>query len=72
MLMQTIEVIVRDQDGGDVRFRVKPHTKFAKISDAYCNKKAVGADTIKSVTYCLKNPPFAPLFHAETGLHVLN
>ena len=49
--MQTINFVVRDQTGGEVHFKVKPHTKFTKVIEAYCNKKAVGADTIKSVVY---------------------
>jgi small ubiquitin-related modifier len=38
---------VRDQSGGEVHFKVKPHTKFTKVFDAYCSKKAIGQDTIK-------------------------
>jgi len=44
---ETISIVVRDQTGGEVHFKVKPHTKFAKVFDAYCSKKAVGADTIR-------------------------
>ena len=47
--LQTINNVVRDQTGGEVHFKVKPHTKFNKVFEAYCNKKAVGAETIKSV-----------------------
>ena len=45
--MQTINIVVRDQSGGEVHFKVKPNTKFTKVFDAYCNKKAVGADSMK-------------------------
>ncbi|KAG1681636.1 hypothetical protein FOA52_014145 [Chlamydomonas sp. UWO 241] len=38
---ETINVLVRDQTGGEVHFKVKPQTKFGKVMDAYCNKKAV-------------------------------
>ena len=42
--MQTVNIIVRDQQGGEVHFKVKPNTKFTKVFDAYCNKKAVAID----------------------------
>ncbi|GAX73746.1 hypothetical protein CEUSTIGMA_g12692.t1 [Chlamydomonas eustigma] len=44
---ETINIIVRDQSGGEVHFKVKPHTKFTKVFDAYCSKKAIVKDSIK-------------------------
>eukprot|EP00877_Chromochloris_zofingiensis_P002058 jgi/Chrzof1/11853/Cz06g12130.t1 len=37
---QPINLIIRDQHGQDVQFKVKPHIKFGKMFSAYCTKKA--------------------------------
>mmetsp|Transcript_13962 Transcript_13962/g.40484 ORF Transcript_13962/g.40484 Transcript_13962/m.40484 type:complete len:92 (+) Transcript_13962:62-337(+) len=44
---ETINILVRDQTSGEVHFKVKPHTKFSKVMDAYCSKKAVAGDSIR-------------------------
>ncbi len=44
---ETINIVVRDQTGGEVHFKVKPQTKFSKVIDAYCSKKAVSPDTMR-------------------------
>lgn len=35
-----ISIKVKDQSGGEVVFKVKKHTKFTKIQEAFCSKKA--------------------------------
>eukprot|EP00798_Chlamydomonas_sp_ICE-L_P027020 gene27020-2247_t len=49
---EVISIIVRDQQGNtafasEVTFKVKPTTKFSKIIDAYCAKKAIDSSTIR-------------------------
>jgi small ubiquitin-related modifier len=40
---------VKDQTGGEVVFKVKRTTKFAKIRDAFCQKKSWVADQVRFV-----------------------
>lgn len=40
-------IIVKDQQGGEVHFKVKTTTKFEKIFAAYCAKKVVDVTAIK-------------------------
>ncbi|CAL5226904.1 g9778 [Coccomyxa viridis] len=42
-----INIVVKDQNSGEVHFKVKPTTKFSKIFDAYAGKKGVEAANIK-------------------------
>eukprot|EP00887_Chlorella_sp_A99_P002709 scaffold6.g2709.t1 len=44
-----ISVKVKDQHGGEVVFKVKGHTKFEKILNAYCQKKAMEANQVRFV-----------------------
>mmetsp|Transcript_13915 Transcript_13915/g.30053 ORF Transcript_13915/g.30053 Transcript_13915/m.30053 type:complete len:98 (-) Transcript_13915:352-645(-) len=46
---QTISIAVRDQAGTEVFFKVKPQTKFQKVFEAYCQKKAVDINSIRFV-----------------------
>ncbi|KAL6763040.1 ubiquitin-like protein [Haematococcus lacustris] len=42
-----ISLIVRDQQGSEVMFKVKPHTKLQKVKAAYCTKKNLKANTVR-------------------------
>eukprot|EP00798_Chlamydomonas_sp_ICE-L_P021030 gene21030-27899_t len=44
---EVINIVVKDQSGTEVTFKVKPSTKFGKIMDAYCTKKALDPNTVK-------------------------
>jgi small ubiquitin-related modifier len=43
----TIQLVVKDQQGGELHFKVKAHTKFEKIFNAYATKKSIGVETMK-------------------------
>ncbi len=38
---ESINIMVRDQTGGEVHFKVKLTTKFTKITQAYASKKGI-------------------------------
>lgn len=38
---EVINLIVKDGNGTEVHFKVKPHTKFEKVMSAYCQKKGM-------------------------------
>ncbi|PNW72397.1 hypothetical protein CHLRE_16g675861v5 [Chlamydomonas reinhardtii] len=42
-----INLVVKDQEGSEVHFKVKMKTKLEKVIDAYCKKKALDASTIR-------------------------
>ncbi|EFN58900.1 hypothetical protein CHLNCDRAFT_140835 [Chlorella variabilis] len=44
-----ISIKVKDQSGGEVVFRVKGHTKFEKIINAFCQKKSVDPAQVRFV-----------------------
>lgn len=44
-----IQVVVKDQDGGVVQFKVKSTTKFIKIFKAYCQKKALDMAAVRFI-----------------------
>ncbi|GAB4820914.1 hypothetical protein N2152v2_007960 [Parachlorella kessleri] len=44
-----ISIKVKDQDGGEVVFKVKPTTRFEKIFNAFCQKKAVDQTQVRFV-----------------------
>ena len=44
-----ISIKVKDQHGGEVVFKVKKTTKFQKIMDAFCQKKAWDAGAVRFV-----------------------
>ncbi|KAG1681606.1 hypothetical protein FOA52_014114 [Chlamydomonas sp. UWO 241] len=46
---EAINVLVRDQAGHEVHFKVKPHTQFSKIIDAYASKKAIDVKFVRFV-----------------------
>ncbi|KAI7843912.1 hypothetical protein COHA_002454 [Chlorella ohadii] len=46
---EAMSVKVKDQNGGEVVFRVKPHTKFDKILNAFCSKKSVDPAQVRFV-----------------------
>jgi small ubiquitin-related modifier len=45
--VETISLVVIDQHGMEVQFKVRPTTRFSKIIDAYCTKKGVQSASIK-------------------------
>ena len=44
-----ISVKVKDQSGGEVVFKIKPTTKFGRVLDAYCQKKAWDSGQVRFV-----------------------
>ncbi|BDA49133.1 probable small ubiquitin-related modifier 1 [Coccomyxa sp. Obi] len=42
-----INLVVKDQAGTEVHFKVKSHTKFQKIMDAYAGKRSVDVSAIR-------------------------
>mmetsp|Transcript_31201 Transcript_31201/g.79545 ORF Transcript_31201/g.79545 Transcript_31201/m.79545 type:complete len:93 (+) Transcript_31201:163-441(+) len=42
-----ISLIVKDQHGTEVMFKVKPHTKLGKVFSAYCQKKSLQNDAVR-------------------------
>mmetsp|Transcript_8703 Transcript_8703/g.15052 ORF Transcript_8703/g.15052 Transcript_8703/m.15052 type:complete len:97 (-) Transcript_8703:20-310(-) len=44
---QPINVVVKDQTGGEVHFKIKTSTKMEKVFKAYCDKKSLTAEHIK-------------------------
>ncbi|PSC72782.1 Small ubiquitin-related modifier 1 [Micractinium conductrix] len=46
---EAMSIKVKDQSGGEVVFRVKPHTKFEKIILAFCQKKSVDPAQVRFV-----------------------
>lgn len=46
---QALQLVVKDQNGTEVHFRVKTKTKFEKIIAAYCQKKGIDASSIRFV-----------------------
>lgn len=44
-----LNIIVKDQNGGEVHFKIKGTTKLGKVMDAYCAKKALNESTVKFV-----------------------
>ncbi|KAL6760239.1 small ubiquitin-like modifier 1 [Haematococcus lacustris] len=42
-----INIIVKDQGGNEVHFKIKPHTKFEKVFSAYCAKKGQDVATLR-------------------------
>ncbi|WIA14529.1 hypothetical protein OEZ85_003048 [Tetradesmus obliquus] len=46
---QVINLIVKDQQGSEVHFKVKSHTKLEKVMKAYCDKKAIEQTAVRFV-----------------------
>ncbi|KDD75189.1 hypothetical protein H632_c818p0, partial [Helicosporidium sp. ATCC 50920] len=44
-----LNVRVKDQAGGEMVFKVKSHTRFQKILDTFCMKKAVDPAQVRFV-----------------------
>lgn len=44
---KVINLVVKDQSGGEVFFKVKTHIKLQKVIDAYCQKKSVATSSVK-------------------------
>ena len=44
---QALQLVVKDQAGTEVHFRVKTKTKFEKIISAYCQKKGMDSGSLK-------------------------
>ncbi|GBG00158.1 hypothetical protein Rsub_12977 [Raphidocelis subcapitata] len=44
-----INLIVKDQTGAEVHFKVKSHTKLEKVVNAYCQKKAIEPTSVRFV-----------------------
>uniref|UniRef100_A0A7S3R9R7 Small ubiquitin-related modifier n=1 Tax=Dunaliella tertiolecta TaxID=3047 RepID=A0A7S3R9R7_DUNTE len=42
-----ISLVVQDQNGTEVMFKVKPHTKLVKVMDAYIQKKNLDPSRIR-------------------------
>jgi small ubiquitin-related modifier len=42
-----IELKIKDQDGGEVHFKVKYGTKMDKLFDAYCTKKGLDKNAVR-------------------------
>ncbi|KAG2447319.1 hypothetical protein HYH02_007649 [Chlamydomonas schloesseri] len=42
-----INLVVKDQEGSEVHFKVKTKTRLEKVIDAYCKKKALDASTVR-------------------------
>ena len=45
--MSKVNIIVRDQTGGEVHFKVLTTTAFKNVFAAYCNQKRVDYETMK-------------------------
>lgn len=46
---QALQLVVKDQAGTEVHFRVKTKTKFEKIISAYCQKKGLDSKALRFV-----------------------
>lgn len=44
---RVLELAVKDQSGGEVRFKVKPTTAMGKVFDAFCQKKSLEPATVR-------------------------
>jgi small ubiquitin-related modifier len=44
-----ISIKVKDQSGGEIVFKIKPSTKFGRVWDAYCQKKAWDVGQVRFV-----------------------
>ncbi|KAF8061353.1 SUMO3 [Scenedesmus sp. PABB004] len=44
-----INLIVKDQQGSEVHFKVKTHTKLEKVFKAYCDKKSIEPSAVRFV-----------------------
>lgn len=44
---QSLQLVVKDQHGGEVHFKVKVTTKFEKIMNAYCTKKSLDSKVMR-------------------------
>lgn len=44
---KVINLIVKDQGGTEVHFKVKTHTKLEKVINAYCQKKSVEPNAVR-------------------------
>lgn len=42
-----INLVVKDQAGGEVHFKVKLHTKLEKVMQAYVTKKSIELSSVK-------------------------
>ncbi|KAG2494930.1 hypothetical protein HYH03_006865 [Edaphochlamys debaryana] len=44
---QVISLVVKDQTGNEVHFKVKMKTRLEKVFNAYCNKKGVDTNSVR-------------------------
>ncbi|KAK9808175.1 hypothetical protein WJX73_005370 [Symbiochloris irregularis] len=44
---QAFQLVVKDQTGGEVHFKVKPTTKFEKIMASYATNKSIDQKSIR-------------------------
>ncbi|PNH08074.1 Ubiquitin-like protein pmt3/smt3 [Tetrabaena socialis] len=42
-----LNLVVKDQNGGEVHFKVKSKTRLEKVFNAYCGKKGMSPDTVR-------------------------
>jgi small ubiquitin-related modifier len=47
-----IFVIIRDQSGADIMFRVNPDVSVEKIKSAYCGKKNISPEDVRFIFGC--------------------
>ncbi|KAK0111208.1 Small ubiquitin- modifier 1 [Cadophora gregata] len=46
-MIAALEVKIRDQQENDTLFKIKKHTKFGKVFDAYCDRQSLGRNTVR-------------------------
>merc|ERR1712159_845224 len=44
---EDINIKVRDMDGTEVHFKVRPTTKFSKVFEAYCQRKTLQMNAVR-------------------------
>lgn len=42
-----IEVVLANQRGAEVRFKIKPTTRLSKLFEAYCNRQSVAPSALR-------------------------
>eukprot|EP00201_Polytomella_parva_P010343 CAMPEP_0175055840 /NCGR_PEP_ID=MMETSP0052_2-20121109/10314_1 /TAXON_ID=51329 ORGANISM="Polytomella parva, Strain SAG 63-3" /NCGR_SAMPLE_ID=MMETSP0052_2 /ASSEMBLY_ACC=CAM_ASM_000194 /LENGTH=94 /DNA_ID=CAMNT_0016320751 /DNA_START=29 /DNA_END=313 /DNA_ORIENTATION=+ len=42
-----IMLVVKDQSGADIHFKVKNHTKLEKVMNAFCSKKGIDSSAVR-------------------------
>lgn len=44
---ECFEISVKSQDGNEIRFKIRPTSRFGKVVDAYCKRSGVERDTVR-------------------------